>query len=219
MLAFSSKRKKKSLQTERKSERELRRGVGEVCGSSPRCTNFFHPTVYHPPPPPPRPETRSRFIPTTPYTIHVCYRGGERRGGTLTTASTLAAAINQPLPPLLPRSFLFFALFFFFFPLGSRAASLERVGELDRAREPRRVHHLSGKWILFFGVNVFLSFSVSVSASFFACLSSSGGWISTRHAIGRKEEEGGVLSFNGKRQIHDFGGSILEDTCRLYTWS
>lgn len=145
--------------------------------------------------------------------------GGERRGGTLTTASTLAAAINQPLPPLLPRSFLFFALFFFFFPLGSRAASLERVGELDRAREPRRVHHLSGKWILFFGVNVFLSFSVSVSASFFACLSSSGGWISTRHAIGRKEEEGGVLSFNGKRQIHDFGGSILEDTCRLYTWS
>lgn len=105
MLAFSSKRKKKSLQTERKSERELRRGVGEVCGSSPRCTNFFHPTVYHPPPPPPRPETRSRFIPTTPYTIHVCYRGGEREGGHPNHGQH-ARRCYQPTPPSSPPPFL-----------------------------------------------------------------------------------------------------------------
>ena len=109
LVTFSSKRKKNRLQTEMQRERENSRR--EVCGSSPRCTNFFHPTVYHPPLHAPRhdlvlsprPLTRSTFV-----TVGEEGEKGEKDPNHGQHSSSPLLSTDPPLFPFLPifRPFL-----------------------------------------------------------------------------------------------------------------
>lgn len=93
-LTFSSKRKKRE-------KREFKRSLRFF------ASMYQFLSSYRLPPSSPRPETRSRFIPTTPYTIHVCYQGRKRGQGRKGDPNHgQHAAINQP--PFLPifRPFL-----------------------------------------------------------------------------------------------------------------
>lgn len=119
------------------------------------------------------PETRSRFIRSTPYTIRVCYAA----------PTSMLAAINHPVLPIF-RPFLLSRL------PRSRGRPASSGPQLDRAREARSLRGdtsteciISAKWILSSG----LTFSFPLRT------------ISKRHAT--LEEHS--TKFRWKRQIHD----------------